>query len=285
MSSNFMILDGMSLVYPFSAKIQDLPIRIQRGAIRDWVSYFSRPWLYLSVNNPVGLDPYDCLPVLTMDLKYPKDHPSLPDKYWRHGYHKGYKSGRREKTPGLITTRQLIVEAWNSFGLPYLSQPGFEADDFAGAWVRTMEPGEKVGLVSIDGDWSQLVSDRVIWLDVFPPSRRSGPTQKESVLGFYEVLTRFNNQKEFQSCTLTQPHDIVDHKHRLGDKSDGIPKGRAVPIGIIDLKSPLESPDLDRVMQVRKFGQVCLGQLPLSESSHYDFGVPDWKASGGNSYG
>lgn len=276
---DYMLLDGMSLVYPFASKIESLPMVTQRKAIEDWVGYFSRPWLYTPEVNPIRLDPWDCLPILCMDLKYPgtlETPTSLRNKYWRHTYFKGYKSGRKEKTPGLITTRSLIIACWQSYGLPYLSQPGFEADDFAGAWVQTMGTDERVGLVSIDGDWAQLVTEQVMWMDVFPPSRRSRVSQKKSVLGPLDVLERFNDQKEYQKYPITCPGDIVNHKHRFGDPSDKIPKDHYVPIGIIDLMNPLHTPEMDAVLSIRG-GAVPDILPPVSRSAHFMFGVPDWK--------
>jgi hypothetical protein len=265
----YVALDFMSLVHPFAAKMGELEPQMIPVFSRQWVHYFGSPHIYIPTKNPIGFDPFAAKPLLLVDSK-------LKGKYWRHNYHPEYKTGRSPKSALLMQVRDLLLNGWIDQGLPVLSQDGFEADDWAGALVKYTKPGEKIALVSVDSDWAQLVSDRVMWLDVFPPSRRKELHQKKSVLGPVEVLERFNNQAAFQrSRLLDSPFDLVDYKHEFGDRSDRIPPGRLVPIGIIDLLNPTREPD--QVQQIIEGLYRDSVQIkPPKLDQHHMYAVPSW---------
>lgn len=264
-------LDFMSLVHPFASKLGELGPRMIPVFSQQWVYYFGNPHLYIPTKNPIDLDPFNTKPVLLVDSK-------LKGKYWRHDYHPEYKTGRSPKSALLLQVRDLMLNYWIDQGLPVLSQDGFEADDWAGAMVKYTNPDTKIAMVSVDSDWAQLVSDRVMWLDVFPPSRRKESHQKKSVLGTDEVLERFNNQSTFKKTRLlTVPYDLVYHKHEFGDRSDRIPAGRLVPKGIIDLLNPIVEPDNAKTI-IQRLGDNSTGvqvQLPKLDQ-HHTYAVPSW---------
>jgi hypothetical protein len=265
----------MSLIHPFTASLTRVNPKKVNSVIDGWVSFFANPICYVPINNPIDFDPWDSLPILLVDQK------DDSDRYWRHTYFSSYKTGRPEKSAFLKIVRDRVLDKWKKNELPYLSESGFEADDWAGALVKYTGPCDKISLVSVDSDWAQLVSDRVMWLDVYPPSLRTGWHQKQSVLGVSDVLDRFNN-KEIHKRTflLDRPSDLVRHKHIYGDKSDRIPGGCVVPIGIIDLEKPVEEPT-GADGRVKLVLQHPYNPPPINPyASHIMFGVPDWL--GGN---
>ncbi len=268
---DYVALDFMSLVHPFAAKMGELEPQMIPVFSRQWVHYFGNPHIYIPTKNPIGFDPFNARPVLLVDSK-------LKGKYWRHDFHPEYKTGRSPKSALLMQVRDLLLNYWIDQGLPVLSQDGFEADDWGGALVKYTKPDDKIALVSVDSDWAQLVNDRVMWLDVFPPSRRRELHQKKSVLGPVEVLERFNNQAAFKKNRLLKtPHDLVDYKHEFGDKSDRIPPGRLVPKGIIDLTNPLREPDQVKeiIEGLGKYG-VSVQIKPPKLDKHHMYAVPSW---------
>jgi hypothetical protein len=271
--SDYVVLDFMSLVHPFSYKLAELPPDSIPYFCDQWVMYFANPYLYTPIHNPIGFEPFTALPVLAVDSKNDRG------KYWRHDFLSTYKTGRKPKSGLLIQVRDQLLATWVQYGLPTLSAYGFEADDWAGAMVQFTNPDDRIAMVSVDSDWAQLVSDRCIWLDVFPPSRRrKDPTQQKSVLGEAEVLERFNNQTKYRRTRLlTKPYDLVDHKHEFGDwESDRIPGGRSVDCGIIDLLQPLIYPPMveDKIAGVMAGNRIS---VPAPKNTrHFSYGVPQW---------
>ena len=268
---DYVALDFMSQVHPFAAKVSEFDPKMIPVFSQQWVYYFGNPYIYTPTKNPIGLDPFTAKPLLLVDSK-------LKGKYWRHEFHPEYKTGRSPKSALLMQVRDLLLNCWIDQGLPVLSEDGFEADDWAGALVKYTKPEDKIALVSVDSDWAQLVSNRVIWLDVFPPSRRKELHQKKSVLGIDEVLERFNNQAAFKkNRLLKEPTDLVDYKHEFGDKSDRIPPGRLVPKGIIDLINPTREPGQAREI-IEGLGESALSvqiKLPKLDQHHF-YAVPSW---------
>lgn len=278
---SFVLLDAMSLIHTFVNQLEKLPSQpVRLKACNAWVTYFASPHLYIPDKNPIGMGTEQVLPILCVDQK------TEAGKYWRHKHLPSYKTGRAAKSPLLLSTRDYLYKVWAKNNLPILAESGFEADDFAGQWVKSMRPGEKVAMVSVDSDWAQLVSQDVMWLDTFPPSRRTGDSQKCNVLGPDEVLTRFNSQRAFLGCPLSKPADLVKHKWVNGDRSDNIPGNQSVGRGIIDLLTPLESPDPSAIEKYRTMPISQVWSLPPlpHAATHYAFGVPDWMGRDGDQY-
>jgi 5'-3' exonuclease, N-terminal resolvase-like domain len=270
-NQDIVVLDFLSLVHPFVHKLGELPPQATPKYCEQWVRYFGNPHVYCPQKNPVGFDPYNATPILCVDLKY-------GEKYWRHDHLSGYKTGRKPKSSLLLQVRDRLLDLWVGCGLPYLMEAGYEADDWAGAIYNYRPKTSKLALVSVDSDWAQLVDERVIWLDVYPPSRRTGDTQKKSVLGIEEVLERFNNQEYYKNTRLlTHPYDLVDHKHEFGDwSSDRIPAGRLVDVGLIDLIHPLQTPERVREKVSEEINKQYQPVPVPSLGGHMNFGVPSW---------
>lgn len=269
---NIVALDFLSLVHPFTYKLKELPPDAIPDFCGQWVRYFANPHLYCPNNNPIDFNIWGALPVLCVDAKNKRG------QYWRHDYLPTYKTGRRPKSELLLQVRDLLLDEWIQLGLPCLREAGFEADDWAGALVKHTPPDTKIALVSVDSDWAQLVSDRVMWMDVYPPSGRKGESQKKSVLGVDQVLERFNNQtKHIKTRLLTHPYDLVDHKHEFGDwASDKIPAGRLVDVGIIDLLNPCIEPENCPGKVANAVSTIYTQVPPPKIKGHMHYGVPSW---------
>lgn len=92
---------------------------------------------------------------------------------WRFKLHPEYKSNRRD-TPEKVAMKEAyakqkpyIERLLRHLGVRQMTAYKMEADDLAGYFVGKMasEPGVKVGLISGDGDWAQLVRQNVWWKD------------------------------------------------------------------------------------------------------------------------
>ena len=266
---NFVVIDLMPCMFALVNAVERANSvgegDVTKLLVDSWVRFFANPPLYCPIHR---FDPYDASPILVTDSK-------VAGRYWRHRYHTTYKSGRSSKSQLLTNITRLVTEGWVAHDLPLLREDGFEADDFAGAIVRSLSPTDRCLLVTVDGDWAQLVSNRVGWLDTYPPSKRKGESQKRSVLFADEVLERFNNQKAFiRNGGITSPSDIARYKWEYGDSSDSIPPGRLAPLGIIDLLDPLESPDMSAVREVMDRGVNRVSYPAIT--SPYMFGLPTW---------
>lgn len=91
---------------------------------------------------------------------------------WRMEVYADYKANR-DKNPSLVkvkealrSQRPIIKEVLTHMGVRQYAIPNQEADDLAAHLSReiAMRGGEAV-LVTKDGDWQQLVSDKVVWYD------------------------------------------------------------------------------------------------------------------------
>ncbi len=84
------------------------------------------------------------------------------DQTFRHQEHEEYKEGRAETPDDFYVQIPRVFELIDTFGLPRVSDPRYEADDFLGAYARRGEEADmRVTIVSGDRDVLQLVSDRV----------------------------------------------------------------------------------------------------------------------------
>jgi 5'-3' exonuclease len=91
---------------------------------------------------------------------------------WRFDLYADYK-GNRDKNPALVkvkealrTQRPIVKDVLTHMGVRQYSIPNQEADDLAGDLSRKFASGgHEVILVTRDGDWQQLVNDKVYWYD------------------------------------------------------------------------------------------------------------------------
>jgi DNA polymerase-1 len=127
---------------------------------------------------------------------------------FRHEEFKEYK-GTRDKTPGELSEQfPLIRELLDAFGIAYVEELGYEADDLIGTLTRRAEAeGFDCLIVSGDKDLLQLVSEHV----------QAMLTRK----GISEV-ERYGVEEIREKYGLT-PEQIIDLKGLMGDTADNIP--------------------------------------------------------------
>jgi 5'-3' exonuclease, N-terminal resolvase-like domain len=265
---HFIIIDLMPCVYAAASKEEFKIPRYLKHMADQWVSYMSRPVYYTPVRNPANLDVYSALPIFLLDMKDSKN------QYWRHKYLKTYKAGRKPTNPQVQAVRDVILDKLCKRNCLVLAEAGMEADDLAGLIVRNMKPSDRCGMVTVDGDWSQLVSDSVFWMDTYP----RGVDQQ--VLGVPEVLRKWNSVPN-PAMHITQPHEIVRIKQKWGDTSDSILAKDNVPLGLIDLLNPLEVPQMytaDVIDWVYdRYDKSPPQPVPLRPATrHHHFGLPNW---------
>lgn len=115
-----------------------------------------------------------------------------------------YKAHRDGMPSDLISQMEPIFEVTNLLGIPWMTAPGFEADDIIGTLVRKYEKTmEKIQIVSSDKDLFQFVWGNTYVYDAM----------KGSEYGVEEAVKKFE----------VQPNQIVDYLALIGDTSDNIP--------------------------------------------------------------
>lgn len=132
----------------------------------------------------------------------------LPGKTHRHEVYEEYKGTRMEADPELISQLQKAPSVFESFGIPVLSAPGYEADDVIGTLVKQGAKHKDVEIVIATGDMDtlQLVNGAV---------------------GVYTLKKGINDTIMYDSDRVHErygfgPEHIVDYKALRGDPSDNI---------------------------------------------------------------
>ncbi len=154
--------------------------------------------------------------------------------YWRKDVFPDYKQNRKQKPDLLGTISSIGLEyVTNPKNLiHYISYPGFEADDLAGALVlckrlyENTKYNRHIYLYTVDSDWMQLVSNGVTWINSGPWEPRIRSTQ-ETIKWTKKRLKR----------DIQAPSEIVQIKSEQGDNSDNLPPN--CDPGLIDLVNPL----------------------------------------------
>lgn len=163
--------------------------------------------------------------------------------YWRSLVCPSYKQKRKQSKPDLVglqpglsygQVRDIGYEAVSSLGLPLFSQPGFEADDWAGAVYRAKlaaKPGSLLAnrqlyYSTIDSDWLQLVDDKSkqLWANVGTWTNASRLRNEAEVRWYYKHVVKYR---------IDKPSDIPKAKQVLGDWADNLPPGS--PLSVLDL--------------------------------------------------
>jgi 5'-3' exonuclease len=99
----------------------------------------------------------------------------------------------------------LLHEALEHLGIPQVTCFNYEADDLAALFAdRYVSQGLPVRLVTSDGDWLQLVRERVVWKSHRAPFTFVSPANFEQKTGF------------------KTPELFVQHKILMGDKGDDV---------------------------------------------------------------
>ncbi len=244
----FVVIDLFALVHPFV----NSSLSMDRDDINDWVSFFGNPMNFLP-ETPLG-SPMDFYPILVSDEKcalvqdateFQVSESGVKHSYWRHVYHKPYKSNRKPANLSILNTAEAIKKEWVKRGLVLLSQPGFEADDFASLICHTF-PDKHKYLMTLDSDWSGLVSETTYWIDTYAQQKKYFKAGRLTILDTARMLDRFNNHKDFKGrYLLEKPSDIWRAKYELGDKSDVIGGDYGCSdIRLIDLSDPIIRPTL-----------------------------------------
>ena len=136
----------------------------------------------------------------------------LPKTTFREMAFKDYKGHRSKTDDALVEQIIAMPKLFESFGIPLLSQEGYEADDVIGTLVKKIQKKEgknnyQIVILTGDMDIMQLVDDDKVVVY----------TAKK---GEEELI--YNQQEVFNKYGLT-PTQIPDYKGLRGDTSDNIP--------------------------------------------------------------
>ena len=116
-----------------------------------------------------------------------------------------YKSNRTGMPEDLFPQLELAQKYCKLAGIPYLVEPGVEADDLIGAIAKwAAQEDTEVFICSSDKDLCQLITDKIFMLN----------THKDNLLIDREKVVELHGVK---------PEQIVDYLAIMGDKSDNIP--------------------------------------------------------------
>ncbi len=134
-------------------------------------------------------------------------------KTFRHEKYKEYKAHRIEMPDELRTQMARIQEIVQALGIPIIEAEGYEADDVLGTLAQKAEKeGVEILIVTGDTDTFQLIDDHTRVLT----SRRS----------FSDTVVY--DQTGIENRYGLQPHQLIDYKALVGDKSDNIPGVRGI---------------------------------------------------------
>ncbi|MDH4248472.1 MAG: DNA polymerase I, partial [Deltaproteobacteria bacterium] len=135
----------------------------------------------------------------------------LPDPTFRHQRYPEYKATREKMPDDLVAQLPYIPRLVEALGLPYLTLPGYEADDIIGTLVRrAATQGMDCYMVTGDKDFMQLIGEHV-WM--------------YSAKGDEMTLTAAEGVMERLGCT---PEQVVNLLALMGDASDNVPGVRGV---------------------------------------------------------
>jgi len=120
-----------------------------------------------------------------------------------------YKAQREEMPEDIRSMIHPIKQIVESFNVPILEVPGFEADDVVGTVAKMAEKrGFTTYMMTPDKDYAQLVSENIF---MFKPGRGGNPPE---ILGVKEVCEKFE---------IERPEQVIDILGLWGDASDNIP--------------------------------------------------------------
>ena len=123
---------------------------------------------------------------------------------FRNQYLPEYKANRAETPELLIPQFDLIHQAVEVMGLPYVMQEGYEADDLIATYARqAAERGLETVVVSADKDLMQLIKDGVAYYD--------------------GMKDKFYTPEDVKEKFGVYPDKVVDVQALSGDKIDNIP--------------------------------------------------------------
>ncbi len=130
------------------------------------------------------------------------------DQTFRHQEATDYKAGRAETPDDFYVQIPRVHELIDTFAIPHISDPKFEADDLLCAYARAAEKaGMRVTIVTGDRDALQLASDRI---------RIAIPHK-----GYQQA--EYLGPKEIEAKYGVRPDQIPSYKGLTGDPSDNLP--------------------------------------------------------------
>lgn len=134
----------------------------------------------------------------------------LPGPTFRTALQESYKQNRPTMPLGLRGQMAAIQEACGLFGVPALSQPGFEADDVIATCVGAARAARlgTVAIVTTDKDLMQLVS--------------AAGAATEVVL-WNDRTKQLYNAAGVEEKHGVAPHQMGDYLALVGDSSDNVP--------------------------------------------------------------
>ncbi|NND69437.1 MAG: DNA polymerase I, partial [Halioglobus sp.] len=150
--------------------------------------------------------------VISMLRKMVAEYPDSPvavvfdakGKTFRDDLYAEYKANRPPMPDELREQIEPIHEIVKAMGLPFICEPGVEADDVIGTLAEQAEKaGREVVISTGDKDMAQLVNDDVTLVNTMTDS----------------VMDRAGVHKKFD----VWPEQIIDFLALVGDKSDNIP--------------------------------------------------------------
>lgn len=228
------IYDFRVLSFMILGCVQKLPEPIQVAGLgtpelNKRVAYIKACWAMVLNRGPNAVDYQPHTTVVVDD-----NGGEVP--YWRKQIDSNYKGNRKQKPDLFYSIAQIGLNYINSSNsiFHYLSVPGYEADDLAGAFVyikrqhqslpkANLKIAERpIWLYTVDSDWLQLVGNGVTWYNTGPWEPR--------VRGASEACQW---AKKRLKVNINRPDEIVDTKMKQGDKSDNLPPNS--PRYMIDL--------------------------------------------------
>ena len=182
----------------------------------------------------------------------------------------GYKGNRRDKDDEFYRVMEI---GWNyaTKYFPCFKEPGYEADDWAGALYRTvrdthnplLRERQKL-LLTIDRDWSGLVDeDMNIW---WANTRYPGPRERiqERLAGEDQVILHTQYKLGFD---IKHPIEIFAAKAEAGELGDNLPPG--APIEYIDLSEYHPKYKLEDCDQWNAFVEAVSDPEPNIHEAHF----------------
>ncbi len=129
---------------------------------------------------------------------------------FRHETFSDYKAHRESQPEDITQALPYVFRVVQAMGIPLLMQEGYEADDIVGTLAKKAETeGFQVQMVTIDKDYAQLVSERIL----FHKLGYAGKKESEK-WGIAEVCNRWQ---------IERPEQLIDILGLQGDASDNIP--------------------------------------------------------------
>lgn len=116
-----------------------------------------------------------------------------------------YKANRTAAEPSFYEQVDFILELGELIGTVY-KQPGYEADDLAGAFVERYKDNNEITLLTVDADWLQLLQKNVRVIQL--------KTNGRHILWDADLFFAENK---------IAPKQLISLKALVGDGSDNIP--------------------------------------------------------------